>query len=101
MNIKLLIIRKYIYLFLLLFSLSYFFLSTNNAFSKNLKIENIKIIKSNDELSYVELNPITGRKHQLRKQLLNIGNPIIGDEKYFLPNFRKIKTKKADKSRPL
>ncbi len=56
-------------------------------------ISNIKIIKSNDELSYVELNPITGRKHQLRKQLFNIGNPIIGDDKYFLTNFRKIKTK--------
>ena len=56
-------------------------------------ISNIKVIKSNDELSYVELNPITGRKHQLRKQLLNIGNPIIGDNKYFLTNFRKIKTK--------
>ena len=56
-------------------------------------ISNIKIIKSNDELSYVELNPVTGRKHQLRKQLLNIGNPIIGDNKYFLTNFRKIKTK--------
>ena len=56
-------------------------------------ISNIKIIKSNDELSYVELNPVTGRKHQLRKQLLNIGNPIIGDDKYFLTNFRKIKTK--------
>jgi len=56
-------------------------------------ISNIKIIKSNDELSYVELNPITGRKHQLRKQLLNLGNPIIGDDKYFLKNFRKIKTK--------
>ena len=50
-------------------------------------ISNIKIIKSNDELSYIELNPITGRKHQLRKQLLNIGNPIIGDDKYFLTNF--------------
>jgi len=56
-------------------------------------ISNIKIIKSNDELSYVELNPVTGRKHQLRKQLLNIGNPIIGDDKYFITNFRKIKTK--------
>ena len=56
-------------------------------------ISNIKIIKSNDELSYVELNPITGRKHQLRKQLLNLGNPIVGDDKYFLTNFRKIKTR--------
>ena len=56
-------------------------------------ISNIKIIKSNDELSYVELNPITGRKHQLRKQLLNLGNPIVGDDKYFLTNFKKIKTR--------
>ena len=56
-------------------------------------ITNIKIIKSNNELSYVELNPITGRKHQLRKQLLNLGNPIIGDDKYFLTNFRKIKVR--------
>ena len=56
-------------------------------------ISNIKIIKSNDELSYVELNPITGRKHQLRKQLLNLGNPIIGDDKYFLINFSKIKVR--------
>ena len=56
-------------------------------------ITNIKIIKSNEELSYVELNPITGRKHQLRKQLLNLGNPIIGDDKYFLKNFKKIKNK--------
>ena len=35
-------------------------------------ISYIKIIKSNDELSYVELNPITGRKRQLRKQLLQL-----------------------------
>ena len=56
-------------------------------------ISNIKIIKSNDELSFVELNPITGRKHQLRKQLLNLGNPIVGDDKYFLRNFKKIKTR--------
>ena len=38
----------------------------------------------------MELNPITGRKHQLRKQLYNIGNPIIGDDKYFM-------NKRADK----
>ena len=49
MNIKILIIQKYIYLFLLLFSLSNFFLSTNNAFSKNLKIENVEISKKFNE----------------------------------------------------
>ncbi len=56
-------------------------------------ISNLKIIKSNDAYSYLELNPITGRKHQLRKQLLNIGCPIIGDDKYFLNDRKRIKIK--------
>ena len=56
-------------------------------------VSNLKIIKSNDGYSYLELNPITGRKHQLRKQLLKIGCPIIGDDKYFLNDRKKIKIK--------
>jgi 23S rRNA pseudouridine955/2504/2580 synthase len=56
-------------------------------------VSNLKIIKSNESFSYLELNPITGRKHQLRKQLLNIGCPIIGDNKYFLNDRKRIKTK--------
>ena len=56
-------------------------------------LSNIKIIKSNEGYSYLELNPITGRKHQLRKQLLNIGSPIVGDDKYFLNNRKRIKIK--------
>ena len=56
-------------------------------------ISNLKIIKSSDAYSYLELNPITGRKHQLRKQLLKIGSPIIGDNKYFLNDRKRIKTK--------
>ncbi len=56
-------------------------------------ISNLKIIKSNEDYSYLELNPITGRKHQLRKQLLNIGCPIIGDDKYFLNESKRIKIK--------
>jgi 23S rRNA pseudouridine955/2504/2580 synthase len=44
----------------------------------------IKILKTNSEYSLLELKPITGRKHQLRKQLYNIGNSIIGDDKYFV-----------------
>ena len=47
-------------------------------------ISYLKILKSNDEFSFLELKPITGRKHQLRKQLFNIGNPIVGDDKYSL-----------------
>ena len=56
-------------------------------------ITNLKIIKSNEGYSYLELNPITGRKHQLRKQLLKIGCPIIGDGKYFLNDRKRIKIK--------
>ena len=52
-----------------------------------------KIIDKNFNSSLVEMNPITGRKHQLRKQLLNIGCPIIGDDKYFLNDRKRIKTK--------
>ena len=55
-------------------------------------ISNLKVIKFTDDYSYVELNPITGRKHQLRKQLYNIGNPIVGDDKYFI-NRKAIKKK--------
>ena len=44
----------------------------------------IKILKSNSQYSLLELRPITGRKHQLRKQLYNIGNSVIGDDKYYV-----------------
>ena len=41
-----------------------------------------KVIDSNQNSSLVEMKPITGRKHQLRKQLYIIGNSIYGDQKY-------------------
>ena len=34
-------------------------------------------------LNLVKLSPKTGRKHQLRKHLSSIGNPILGDKEYF------------------
>lgn len=46
----------------------------------------LKLLKTNSQYSLLELRPITGRKHQLRKQLYNLGNPIIGDDKYFFKN---------------
>ncbi len=52
-------------------------------------ISHLKILKDNDEYSLLELKPITGRKHQLRKQLFNIGNSIVGDEKYSFNQTRK------------
>ena len=60
-------------------------------------ISHIKVLKTSSDYTYVELNPITGRKHQLRKQLYNIGNPIIGDDKYYI-NRRADKTKIKSKN---
>ena len=48
-----------------------------------------KVIDKNSEASLLELKPITGRKHQLRKQLYAIGQPIFGDIKYKLSNSNK------------
>ena len=67
-------------------------------FEKNKKIiqkaiSHLKIIKANEKYSFIEINPVTGRKHQLRRQLLNIGNPIIGDDKYFIYGNKRFNSK--------
>ena len=60
------------------------------------KIKSINIVSSyqksivdlsnkwNNNFSLLKLNPETGRKHQLRKQLLIHGYPVLGDNKYRL-----------------
>jgi len=50
------------------------------------KFEVVQTVKSErfDFLNLVKLSPKTGRKHQLRKHLFAIGNPILGDKIYFL-----------------
>ena len=37
-------------------------------------------------LNLVKLKPQTGRRHQLRKHLSSIGNPILGDKEYGIEN---------------
>ncbi len=69
------------------------------TYEKNKKVTQkaisyLKVLKSNNEYSFLELKPITGRKHQLRKQLYNIGNPILGDDKYsFAESGKRFKVK--------
>ena len=53
-------------------------------FSQN-ALTHLKVIKSNNDYSFLELKPITGRKHQLRKQLFKLNKPIVGDKKYYIP----------------
>ena len=45
-----------------------------------------KVLDKNSICSLVEMKPITGRKHQLRKQLYTAGCPIYGDQKYKYSN---------------
>ena len=45
-------------------------------------ITKFKVIDKNNNSSLVEMNPVTGRKHQLRKQLSELDHPIYGDVKY-------------------
>lgn len=41
-----------------------------------------KIIANSDNYYLIEVNPVTGRHHQIRVQLSHIGCPIKGDQKY-------------------
>ena len=49
---------------------------------KTKAITDFTVIDSNNNYSLLKLNPQTGRKHQLRKQLLIHGYPVLGDSKY-------------------
>jgi len=51
---------------------------------KSKAITHFTVIDSNNNYSLLKLTPETGRKHQLRKQLLIHGHPILGDSKYRL-----------------
>ena len=53
-------------------------------------ITHFKVLDTNNKYSLIKLNPETGRKHQIRKQLLIHGSPILGDSKYrFLTSYPK------------
>ena len=49
---------------------------------KTLAITHYTVLDCNSNYSLLKLNPETGRKHQIRKQLLIHGNPVLGDTKY-------------------
>ena len=39
-----------------------------------------------EQLNLLEIHLTTGRKNQIRRHFLGIGNPILGDKKYYLEN---------------
>ena len=55
-------------------------------------ITHFEVLDSTNSYSLIKLNPETGRKHQLRKQMLIHGHPIVGDSKYRMSD-KRIKSK--------
>ena len=45
-------------------------------------ITNYEVVKENSKFSLLKINIETGRKNQIRVQLADINNPIVGDHKY-------------------
>jgi tRNA pseudouridine32 synthase/23S rRNA pseudouridine746 synthase len=41
-----------------------------------------QVLQRNEDNTYLELTPITGRSHQLRVHMLSLGHPILGDGFY-------------------
>ncbi len=46
---------------------------------------NYRLVGEKDGYYLIEVNPITGRPHQIRVQLATLGAPIVGDNKYGYP----------------
>lgn len=60
--------------------------SQNGKLSKTI----IRPLKYSEELSVVEIELLTGRTHQIRATLNDINHSIIGDNRYFCKNYKKV-----------
>ena len=54
-----------------------------------------RLLKSDGEVSLVEIELFTGRTHQIRVQMAAIGHPVLGDDKYGDREFNKLHKKKT------
>jgi 23S rRNA pseudouridine955/2504/2580 synthase len=56
-------------------------------------VTNFNVIESKNNISCILFNPITGKKHQIRKHSLEMKCPIIGDDKYGYDKTKEISKK--------
>ncbi len=55
---------------------------TNPRGEQREAITDLQVLSHNENMTLVELSPITGRTHQLRAHMAHIGHPIVGDRAY-------------------
>ncbi len=56
--------------------------STTDAAKGKLSLTSYTVLKETAHRSLLEINLLTGRKHQIRVHLAESGHPIVGDKKY-------------------
>jgi tRNA pseudouridine32 synthase/23S rRNA pseudouridine746 synthase/23S rRNA pseudouridine1911/1915/1917 synthase len=56
--------------------------STDNSVNGLLSTTSYRVLKQSKSCALLEVDLLTGRKHQIRVHLAGIGHPIVGDKKY-------------------
>jgi 23S rRNA pseudouridine1911/1915/1917 synthase len=56
--------------------------STSDAAKGRLARTAYKVLKQTKDLALLEVDLLTGRKHQIRVHLAGIGHAVVGDKKY-------------------